>query len=64
MNATKLPTISKEELLDAIREGVHDAMWRMITGATSMPCHDFYATVKEGVAMGMKEASARTWRDE
>jgi hypothetical protein len=37
----KLPTITKDELLEAIRQGVHDAMWEMITNATQMPCHDF-----------------------
>lgn len=63
MNGMKLPMISKEELLDAIREGVHDAVWRMITNATSMPCHDFYDMVKEGVAMGIKEAGASACGD-
>ena len=38
----KLPDVSKQELLDAIRDGVADAMWRMITNATSAPCADFY----------------------
>ena len=36
----KLPDITKEELLAAIRDGVYDAMWQMITNATSMPCND------------------------
>ena len=58
MNTLKLPPISKQELLDAIRDGVRDAMWRMITNATSMPCADFYATVKDGVEAGIREAAA------
>jgi len=51
--------ISKQELLDAIREGVHDAVWRMITNATSMPCHDFFDTVQEGVADGIERAHSK-----
>ena len=39
---TNLPAVSKQELLDAIRDSVHDAMWRMITNASSAPCSDFY----------------------
>ena len=31
-------------------------MWQMITNATSMPCHDFFDTVKDGVAQGMTKA--------
>jgi hypothetical protein len=53
---TKLPRVSKEELLGAIRDGVHDAIWHMITNATDMPCHDFYDTVKDGVAEGIERA--------
>ena len=33
----KVPEVTKQELLDAIRGGVHDAVWQMITNATSMP---------------------------
>ena len=51
---TKLPTVSKQELLNAIRDGVADAMWRMITNATDVPCADFYDFVKDGVAQGIE----------
>lgn len=51
----KLPTVSKQELLNAIRDGVADAMWRMITNATDMPCADFYDFVKDGVAEGIRQ---------
>lgn len=37
----------KEEILQAIEDGVERAMWQMITNATSMPCQDFYDTIKE-----------------
>jgi hypothetical protein len=76
--ATALPQISKEELLDAIRDGVNDAMpiskrellgairegvydavWQMITNATSMPCHDFFDTVREGIADGIERAQVK-----
>jgi hypothetical protein len=55
----ELPAISKEELLGAIREGVHDAMWRMITNATQMPCADFFASVEDGVAAGIERAAEK-----
>jgi hypothetical protein len=58
--AWDIPMVSKEELLGAIREGVRDALWRMITNATDMPCHDFYDTVKEGAAAGIKESAQGT----
>jgi hypothetical protein len=49
----RLPTVSKQELLDAIRKGVTDAMWAMITNATSAPCADFFEMVKKGVEEGV-----------
>ena len=49
----KLPSVTKQEMLDAIREGVHDAMWRMITNATDAPCKDFYATIGDAVERAM-----------
>jgi hypothetical protein len=52
----KLPDVSKQELLDAIRDGVSDAMWRMITNATSAPCADFYETVRDGVETAISKA--------
>ncbi len=53
-----LPKISKQELLEAISEGVYHAIWQMITNDTSAPCADFFETVKQGVAQGI-EAAAR-----
>src|SRR4051812_24928940 len=49
IDMTKLPEVTKQELLDAIRAGVRDALWEMITNATSTPCGDFYDTVRDGV---------------
>jgi hypothetical protein len=51
----KLPRVSPDEFLQAIREGVHDAFWEMITNATGMPCHDFYDAVQQGVKEAMLE---------
>ena len=39
--------LDKQEIYNAITEGVDRAMWRMITNATDMPCHDFYDTIKD-----------------
>jgi hypothetical protein len=43
------PKITKQEFLDAISEGVHRAMWQMMTNATSVPCHDFFDSIEDGV---------------
>jgi hypothetical protein len=53
----RLPQVTKAELLGAIREGVHDAIWGMITNATMAPSADFYAAVEDGVAEGVRQAS-------
>jgi hypothetical protein len=58
MTDPRLPRISGQELLDAIRQGVHDAFWEMITNATSCPCGDFYEHVKAGVKEAVSEAAA------
>ena len=55
----ELPVVTKQELLDAVRNGVSDAMWQTITNATSMPCHDFFDTVKQGFAEGMESAAGK-----
>ena len=53
----KLPQMCKQELFDAIRAGVHDAIWRMITNATDMPCADFYEMIQKGVEKGIGDAT-------
>jgi hypothetical protein len=50
-----LPT--SNEILKAVRDGVADAMWRMMTNATSMPCADFYDSIKEGVEKAIQDVS-------
>lgn len=48
--------LSDEQILEAIRKGVHDAMWQMITNATQMPCADFFDTLKQGIHDGIEDA--------
>jgi hypothetical protein len=47
---TSLDNLDPERVYEAIADGVHTAIWRMITNATSAPCADFYHHVKQGVA--------------
>jgi len=49
------PKLDPERIYQAIREGVSDAVWAMITNATSAPCKDFYASVEEGIKAAMME---------
>jgi maltose-binding protein MalE len=58
----KTPTLSKEELKEAISEGVYQAFWQMITHATGMPCHDFYDAVGDAVERAMREAADKVVR--
>lgn len=51
-----VPQIDKEEILGAIRDGVRDAMWQMITNATGMPCHDFFDTINNAAHKAFCEA--------
>jgi len=45
--------VPSDTLLHAVRQGVADAIWRVATNATDMPCADFYETIKEGVSEAM-----------
>jgi hypothetical protein len=40
--------IPNELLFDAVRQGTQEA-----TSATGMPCHDFYASIQDGVEAAM-----------
>ena len=50
--------VPNELLFDAVRRGVSDAMWQLMTNATGMPCADFYQAIENGTA----EGSAPIWR--
>jgi hypothetical protein len=53
IKAPHLPELSKEELMEAIADGVERAMWQMITNATQAPCHDFFDTIGDAVERAM-----------
>jgi hypothetical protein len=53
------PKVSKEEFLEAIREGVREALWDVMTNATSAPCHDFYESIREGVREAIEKSNER-----
>jgi hypothetical protein len=46
-----------ELVCDAIRKGVAEAIWRVATNATDMPCTDFYEAIKDGAAEGISKVS-------
>ena len=48
--------INEDKMYEAIREGVRDAFWQMITNGTDMPCQDFFEFVKKGVEDGVFKA--------
>lgn len=50
--------LGPDQIYQAIREGVADAMWRLMTNATDMPCNDFYDHVKAGVKDAVLEMGA------
>jgi hypothetical protein len=47
--------VKKADVLEAVRDGMADAVWRMIRSATSMPGADFYAALEDGVARGIAQ---------
>lgn len=46
--------IIREPFLNAIREGVQNAMWQLFTNATDAPCQDFFHHIKSGVKEGIE----------
>jgi len=54
-----LPDMGDGRLQRAITNGIENAMWRMMTNATQMPCADFYEAVTNGIAKGIEEAASR-----
>ena len=49
------PGVTTEQFLEAVRQGVHDAVWQMICQGTNAPCADFYDAIKEGIKKGTEE---------
>ncbi len=56
--------LGPDQVYKAIREGVHDAMWQMITNSTDMPCADFYEQIKTGVQEAILELDLSPIKDE
>lgn len=46
--------IRTDQFFEAIKEGVAMAIWKVATNATSMPCADFYDSIKAGVEKAME----------
>jgi hypothetical protein len=49
--------LSREDMMEAIRQGVEDGIWRIATNNTLTPCQDFYDTIKQGVEDGVARLS-------
>ena len=49
--------LSREDMMEAFSEGVRRGIWDIVTSATKMPGHDFYAAIEDGAARGMEEAA-------
>lgn len=45
--------LEEHQIMQAIRDGVADAIWRIATNATDMPCADFYAAIAKGAEEGV-----------
>ena len=41
--------------MEAVRQGVYDAVWAIATNATDAPCSDFYDMIKNGVKEAIQE---------
>jgi hypothetical protein len=52
----KTPEVSKAEFLNAIRDGVNDAMTTMITGVTDMPSTDFWNAMEKSMRQAFYDA--------
>ena len=52
--------LTKEELMLAISRGVSDAIWRIATNATDMPCTDFYEAIRYGTSEAVSKMSRPT----
>ena len=51
--------LDPEKVYTAIAQGVDDAIWRMITNATSAPCADFYYHIEKAAREAFEGVSVR-----
>ncbi len=52
--------LDPERIYEAIRSGVYDAIWQMITNNTDMPCADFFGTIKEAAKEALGDLTQET----
>ena len=45
------------DTFEAIRQGVRDAFYDLVTSGTDMPCADILEAIKEGTADGIERKS-------
>ena len=55
--APSMPYVSKDEILEAVFNGVKSAVWDVATNATDMPCSDFYDSIRQGVESATKDVT-------
>lgn len=55
--------LEPEKVYEAIAEGVDRSIWRMITNATQMPCHDFYDAIEKAAKEAFEKVSIRIGED-
>lgn len=49
--------LSREDLIEAVRDGVSNAIWTIATSATNMPGTDLYAAIENGVERAMVQVA-------
>lgn len=52
--------MSDKDIYEAIRDGVRDAFWQMITNSTDMPCADLYDTIKDAIKEAFDDRAANS----
>lgn len=45
--------LSRDDMMEAISEGVRRAIWEIANNATDAPCADFYDAIKAGTESGI-----------
>lgn len=54
-----LNNLDQKKLFDAIRDGIADGLFRIATNGSSMPTHDFFDSIEEGVRKGIAGLGVR-----
>lgn len=56
--------LDPEKVYGAISKGVENAIWRMITNATDMPCADFYEAIQNAATKAFDNVTITVNRNE